>query len=107
MDAVYGLVMTDSGLDPHRSRMLAAGMVGASQVNARYWLEAIAGGSELRLARLDGSGKVEPSLAIARTGAGRSAGIPRLAAAGKHLALLWVDSGNPAGAGLRFATRTP
>ncbi len=40
VDAVYGLVMTDSGLDPHRSRMLAAGLVGASQVNARYWLEA-------------------------------------------------------------------
>lgn len=40
VDAVYGLVMHDSGLDPHRSRMLAAGLVGASQVNARYWLEA-------------------------------------------------------------------
>lgn len=40
VDAVYGLVMHDSGLDPYRSRMLAAGMVGASQVNARYWLEA-------------------------------------------------------------------
>jgi len=40
VDAVYGLVMHDSGFDPHRSRMLAAGLVGASQVNARYWLEA-------------------------------------------------------------------
>lgn len=40
VDAVYGLVMQDSGLDPYRSRMLAAGLVGASQVNARYWLEA-------------------------------------------------------------------
>ncbi|MEP9394143.1 TetR/AcrR family transcriptional regulator [Gordonia sp. VNQ95] len=40
VDAVYGLVMHDSGLDPYRSRMLAAGLVGASQVNARYWLEA-------------------------------------------------------------------
>lgn len=40
VDAVYGLVMADSGLDPYRSRMLAAGLVGASQVNARYWLEA-------------------------------------------------------------------
>ncbi|GEE03956.1 putative transcriptional regulator, TetR family protein [Gordonia spumicola] len=40
VDAVYGLVMQDSGLDPHRSRMLAAGLVGASQVNARYWVEA-------------------------------------------------------------------
>ena len=39
-DAVHGLVMDDSGLDPHRSRMVAAGLVGASQVNARYWLEA-------------------------------------------------------------------
>jgi AcrR family transcriptional regulator len=40
VDAVYGLVMHDSGLDPHRSRMLAAGLVGASQVNARHWLDA-------------------------------------------------------------------
>ncbi|MBT0565655.1 TetR/AcrR family transcriptional regulator [Williamsia sp. CHRR-6] len=40
VDAVYGLVMHDSGLDPHRSRMLAAGLVGASQTNARYWLDA-------------------------------------------------------------------
>lgn len=40
VDAVYGLVMQDSGLDPYRSRMLAAGLVGASQVNARYWVEA-------------------------------------------------------------------
>ncbi|SIS05401.1 TetR/AcrR family transcriptional regulator [Williamsia sterculiae] len=40
VDAVYGLVMHDSGLDPYRSRMLAAGLVGASQTNARYWLDA-------------------------------------------------------------------
>ncbi|GAB2647981.1 TetR/AcrR family transcriptional regulator [Gordonia jinhuaensis] len=40
VDAVYGLVMHDSGFDPYRSRMLAAGLVGASQVNARYWLDA-------------------------------------------------------------------
>lgn len=40
VDAVYGLVMHDSGLDPHRSRMLAAGLVGTSQVNARHWLDA-------------------------------------------------------------------
>ena len=40
VDAIYELVMHDSGYDPYRSRMLAAGLVGASQVNARYWLEA-------------------------------------------------------------------
>ncbi|WOC13170.1 TetR/AcrR family transcriptional regulator [Gordonia sp. MP11Mi] len=40
VDAVYGLIMQDSGLGPYRSRMLAAGLVGASQVNARYWVEA-------------------------------------------------------------------
>ncbi len=71
------------------------------------WLEAIAGGSELRLARLDASGKLAPSLAIARTGAGRTAGIPRLASAGERLALLWVDSRTPPAAGLRFAMRAP
>ncbi|MGB6245912.1 MULTISPECIES: TetR/AcrR family transcriptional regulator [Gordonia] len=40
VDAVYGLVMQDSGLDPYRSRMLAAGLVGASVMNARYWVDA-------------------------------------------------------------------
>ncbi|GAB10014.1 putative TetR family transcriptional regulator [Gordonia araii NBRC 100433] len=40
VDAVYELIMHDSGYDPYRSRMLAAGLVGASQVNARYWIDA-------------------------------------------------------------------
>ncbi|MFT3900730.1 MAG: TetR/AcrR family transcriptional regulator [Gordonia sp. (in: high G+C Gram-positive bacteria)] len=40
VDAIYELVMHDSGYDPYRSRMLAAGIVGASQVNARYWIDA-------------------------------------------------------------------
>ena len=74
---------------------------------ALSWLEGIPGGSELRLARLDGNGKPGPSMAIARTGPGRSAGIPRLAANGKHLALLWVDSTTPNGSSLRFVIQTP
>lgn len=72
---------------------------------ALSWIEAIAGGSELRLARLEGSGQLGPSVAIARTGAGRSAGIPRLAATANRLALLWVDAGKPGGTNLRFATQ--
>ncbi|MBS4101656.1 TetR/AcrR family transcriptional regulator [Tsukamurella paurometabola] len=40
IDAVYDLVSEDSGLDPYRARMLAVGLVGASQVSARYWLYA-------------------------------------------------------------------
>ncbi len=40
VDAVYDLVAHDSGLDPHRARILAVGLVGASQVSARYWLYA-------------------------------------------------------------------
>lgn len=71
---------------------------------ALSWLEAIAGGSELRLARLDAGGRLEPSLAIARTGAGRTAGIPRLASAGNRLALLWVDGATDGAQALRFAT---
>jgi AcrR family transcriptional regulator len=38
IDAVTEAVMTDAGLDPHRARLLAAGLVGVSQVGARYWL---------------------------------------------------------------------
>ncbi|WP_235681150.1 TetR/AcrR family transcriptional regulator [Tomitella gaofuii] len=40
VDAVFDTVSQDSGLDPYRARMLAVGLVGASQVSARYWLEA-------------------------------------------------------------------
>ncbi|MGL4306237.1 MAG: TetR/AcrR family transcriptional regulator [Mycobacteriaceae bacterium] len=40
IDAVFDLVSHDSGLDPYRARMLAVGLVGASQVSARYWLDA-------------------------------------------------------------------
>lgn len=69
------------------------------------WLEAIPGGSELRLALLDRSGAFAPALSLARTGAGRTAGIPRLAAAGQRLGVLWVDG--PSSAGLRFASFAP
>lgn len=40
VDAVFDMVSQDSDLDPYRARMLAIGLVGASQVSARYWLEA-------------------------------------------------------------------
>ncbi|QDQ98175.1 TetR/AcrR family transcriptional regulator [Tomitella fengzijianii] len=40
VDAVFDTVSQDSGLDPYRARMLAVGLVGASQVSARYWMEA-------------------------------------------------------------------
>lgn len=40
IDAVYDLVAEDSGLESHRARILAVGLVGASQVSARYWLYA-------------------------------------------------------------------
>ncbi|HEY5854376.1 MAG TPA: TetR/AcrR family transcriptional regulator [Aldersonia sp.] len=40
VDAVFDLVAQDSGLDPYRARILAVGLVGASQVTARYWLDA-------------------------------------------------------------------
>jgi len=39
IDAVTEAVMADAGLDPHRARLLAAGLVGASQFGARYWLD--------------------------------------------------------------------
>lgn len=40
VDAVYDVVAHDSGWDPYRARILAVGLVGASQFTARYWLEA-------------------------------------------------------------------
>lgn len=38
-DAVFDLVSRDSGLDPHRARMIAVGLVGISVDCARYWLD--------------------------------------------------------------------
>ena len=82
------------------------GLAATGDAFAVSWLEAIAGGSELRLALLDRSGAFAPAQSLARTGPGRAAGIPRLAAAGQRLGVLWVDS-TAAGAGLRFATLAP
>jgi AcrR family transcriptional regulator len=39
IDAVFDLVSHDSGLDPHRARMVAVGLVGISVDCARYWLD--------------------------------------------------------------------
>ncbi|HEX7321779.1 MAG TPA: TetR/AcrR family transcriptional regulator [Mycobacterium sp.] len=38
IDVIFELVSHDSGLDPHRARMIAVGLVGASVDSARYWL---------------------------------------------------------------------
>ena len=39
IDAVFALISADSGLDPHRARMIAVGLVGISVDCARYWLD--------------------------------------------------------------------
>jgi AcrR family transcriptional regulator len=39
-DAVSEAVTADAGLDHERARLLAVGLVGLSQVTARYWLDA-------------------------------------------------------------------
>jgi AcrR family transcriptional regulator len=39
VDAITETIMADAGLDAERARLLAVGLVGVSQVTARYWLE--------------------------------------------------------------------
>ena len=39
VDAVAEAVTADAGLEPERARLLAFGLVGLSQVTARYWLD--------------------------------------------------------------------
>ncbi|MGB5794797.1 MAG: TetR/AcrR family transcriptional regulator, partial [Mycolicibacter algericus] len=39
IDAIFDLVSHDSGLDPHRARMVAVGLVAISVDCARYWLD--------------------------------------------------------------------
>ncbi len=41
--AITETITTDTGVDPERSRLLAAALVGLSQVSARYWLTQSAG----------------------------------------------------------------
>ncbi|MGV0636113.1 TetR/AcrR family transcriptional regulator [Mycolicibacillus trivialis] len=38
IDAIFDLISADSGLDPHRARMIAVGLVAISVDCARYWL---------------------------------------------------------------------
>jgi hypothetical protein len=39
IDAVFDLISADSGLEAHRARMIAVGLVGVSVDCARYWLD--------------------------------------------------------------------
>lgn len=39
IDTVASAVTTDAGMDPARARLLAVGLVGLSQVAAKYWLD--------------------------------------------------------------------
>jgi AcrR family transcriptional regulator len=39
IDAVFALISADSGLDPHRARMIAVGLVAISVDSARYWVD--------------------------------------------------------------------
>jgi AcrR family transcriptional regulator len=39
VDAITDTITSDAGLDSHRARLLAVGLVGISQVAARAWLE--------------------------------------------------------------------
>jgi AcrR family transcriptional regulator len=39
IDAVFDLISADSGLEAHRARMIAVGLVGLSVDCARYWLD--------------------------------------------------------------------
>lgn len=68
------------------------------------WLESAQGSTELRFARLDAHGKLEPATSVARLAPGRAAGIPRLVRAADRLALLWVD---PTAQRLQFAVQAP
>ncbi len=37
--AITDTITTDTGVDVERARLLASGMVGLSQVSARYWMQ--------------------------------------------------------------------
>src|SRR6478752_6540501 len=39
ISAITDTITTDTGVDVERARLLASGMVGLSQVSARYWME--------------------------------------------------------------------
>jgi len=39
LDAITETIMVDAGLDPDQARLLAVGLVGLSQVTARFWLD--------------------------------------------------------------------
>ena len=39
ISAITGTITTDTGVDVERARLLASGLVGLSQVSARYWMQ--------------------------------------------------------------------
>jgi hypothetical protein len=58
------------------------------------WMENVADGGEIRLAKVNARGKVEGRLTVAKTGASRRSGFPVLEMVGERLLLAWthVDS---------------
>lgn len=59
------------------------------------WLEAAGEGAQVRVRRIERDGAARPSISVARTGAVRSSGFPRLARSGDELLVAWTDSASP------------
>jgi hypothetical protein len=69
------------------------------------WLEEVRQGAEVRVRRVEPSGERGPSMAIARSSAGRPSGFPRMARAGDRVVIAWRDPEDTRGiARVRTAT---
>lgn len=57
------------------------------------WMEAVAGGADIRLRKITADGLSTPSRVIAASTAARASGFPRLVRSGPHLILAWTSPG--------------
>jgi hypothetical protein len=76
----------------------AIGRVDAIMVDGRafvVWMERVGDGAEVRGRLVAMDGTLGPVATIGTTEAGRSAGFPRMAAAGQRVLLAWTEPGDP------------
>ena len=96
---VYAAVSKDSGatftqaarLDEGKGMGRVATILLADGTAVASWLERTpSGGAEIRIRRMDESGKLGPARVVASTDAGRKTGFPKMVAAGENLLLTWT-----------------
>jgi hypothetical protein len=71
------------------------------------WIESVTGGAELRIRRIDATGRRSDPVTIAPMSPSRTSGYPRMASAGGMLVFAWTDVGTDGSTRVKVTTAAP